>query len=245
MPTYRLDLAYVGTAFRGYARQPGQTTVQGVLEEALFHHTGRVETYVAGRTDKGVHAEGQVVSFGVEEPLDAARVTKSLNKQLGPDIAIKGLAQVGDGFHARFSATRRRYRYLVLARRIPDPFLATTSWHYGRSLDTTAMNDAAASFMGERDFASLCRRSGDASTTRHVLVAEWASRGDGFLEFRVEATSFCHQMVRSMVAICVDVGSGRLEASQIAVILAARDRNAGRGASPPHGLTLVSVDYSD
>ena len=107
------------------------------------------------------------------------------------------------------------------------------------------MNDAAASFMGERDFASLCRRSGDASTTRNVLLAEWAESGDGFLEFRVEATSFCHQMVRSMVAICVDVGNGRLEASEVAVILAARDRNAGRGAAPPHGLTLVAVDYSD
>jgi tRNA pseudouridine38-40 synthase len=243
VPTYRVDLAYDGSGFHGYARQPGVRTVQGELEHALEPHTGAIETFVAGRTDKGVHATGQVVSFTVDRVIDPSRVMRSLNRRLGPEIAVQGVAVAADGFHARFSATGRRYRYLVLVRPAPDPFLAAVSWHFPKVLDLGAMNDAAAQFVGEQDFASLCRRSGSAPTVREVREAVWVEREPGVLAFRVEASSFCHQMVRSMVAVCVDVGRGKLPAGSVAGILAAKDRRAGRGAAPAHGLTLVSVSY--
>ena len=244
MPTYRLDVAYDGSGFHGYARQPGVRTVQGDLEAALFVHTGRVETFVAGRTDKGVHAVGQVVSFSTTNDVDRDRVMRSLNRRLGPEIAALSLAAAPDGFHARFSATGRSYRYVLLTRGAPDPFLARTSWHYPQPLDIDAMNEAADFFVGVHDFASLCRRAGDASTVRNVHAATWAEIEPGIVEYRVEASSFCHQMVRSMVSVGVDVGRGKVEAAEVPAMLAALDRNASRGAAPPHGLTLVKVSYT-
>ena len=243
MPTYRLTIAYDGSGFHGYARQPEVRTVQGELEAALFVHTGEVETSVAGRTDKGVHAAGQVVSFHAPERLDEARLLRSLNRRLAPEIAAIDLCEVAPDFSARFSATGRAYVYRILNREAPDPFLAATTWHFPTPLDAEAMNLASAAFVGEQDFASLCRKAGDRSTVRPVRTAQWL-RHDDLLEFRVSASSFCHQMVRSMVAICVDVGRAKIDADAVPGILAAHDRHAGRGAAPPHGLTLVRVEYA-
>jgi tRNA pseudouridine38-40 synthase len=235
-------VAYDGSQFHGYARQPEVRTVQGELEGALFRLVGEVETTVAGRTDKGVHAAGQVVSFSTDTPVDRGRVIRSLNRQLAPEIAVLDLDVAPDGFSARFSAKERRYVYRVLNREAPDPFLAAISWHYEVPLDVNAMNTAAGAFVGEQDFASLCRKSGDRSTVRFVREAEWR-RGGHIVEFHVAASSFCHQMVRSMVAICVDVGRGKIAADAVPAMLEAKDRHAARGAAPPHGLMLVDVEY--
>jgi tRNA pseudouridine38-40 synthase len=243
VPTYRLDLAYDGSGFHGYARQPQVRTVQGDLEEALFVHTGPVETFVAGRTDKGVHASGQVVSFATPSAIDPHRIMRSVNRRLAPAIAVQSLEVAPDDFHARFSASGRSYRYLVLNRAAPDPFLAPISWHRPEPLDREAMNAAAGCFLGERDFASLCRKAAGSGTVRNVRRAEWLEPDRGLLQYRVEASSFCHQMVRSMVAICVDVGRGKIEAESVATMLDEMDRNSGRGAAPPHGLMLVRVSY--
>lgn len=243
MTVYRLDLAYDGRGFHGYARQPQVRTVQGELERALFYHVGAVETFVAGRTDKGVHATGQVASFTADPGLDLVRIRRSLNRQLGPEISIVGLTTAPDGFHARFSATGRSYRYQVLDRESPDPFLAATAWHYGSKLALGAMAAAVVPLVGEHDFASFCRRAGDRSTVRLVRRARWSRLRPDLLAFDVSASSFCHQMVRSIVAVSVEAGRGRLEPSSIASILAARDRQAAKGAAPPHGLTLVDVEY--
>ena len=135
MTTYRIDFAYDGSRFHGYARQPEVRTVQGELEAALFKLTGTVETAVAGRTDKGVHARAQVVSFETDEALDTVRIFRSLNRQLAPEIAVTRVGVAPAGFNARFSATGRAYTYLVLNREAPDPFLASTSWHYTSPLD--------------------------------------------------------------------------------------------------------------
>ena len=242
MPGYRLLLAYDGTGFHGYARQPGVRTVQGVLEEALTPIAGSQETFVAGRTDKGVHAAGQVVSFTTGEPVDPARIRRSINRRLGPEVSVLGVTEVADTFHARFSATGRAYRYLILNREPPDPFRTTATWHFPHPLDVAAMNEASSAFVGEQDFASLCRKAGDRSTVRDVFWAWWR-RDDDLVEFSVAASAFCHQMVRSMVAIAVDVGRGRVDAASIPTILAARDRDRGRGAAPAQGLTLVAVSY--
>ncbi len=243
MTTYRLDLAYDGTDFHGYARQPAVRTIQGELEAALERHIGSVETFVAGRTDRGVHATGQVASFATDAAVDPDRLRRSLNRMLGPEIAVLDLRSAGPGFHARFSATGRAYTYLVLDREPPDPFLARTAWHYGRPLHGDRMAAAAVHFVGEHDFASFCRAAEGRSTVRLVRVATWRRIREGLLAFDVAATSFCHQMVRSMVALSVEVGRGRVEPDTVPAIIAARDRAAARGAAPPHGLTLVSVDY--
>jgi tRNA pseudouridine38-40 synthase len=243
MPVYRMDLAYDGSGFHGYARQPGVRTVQGDLEAALHHHTGPLETYVAGRTDKGVHAAGQVASFTTDGHLDVVLVRRSLNRQLGPEIAVLAMSEAPVDFHARFSATGREYRYLVVDREAPDPFLAATAWHYGRTLDVDRMNTAAAAFVGEHDFASFCRRAGTRSTVRDVRRAAWHRRKERLLAFEIAASSFCHQMVRSLVALCVEVGRERVDPGAVPEILAACDRHAAKGAAPPHGLTLVAVQY--
>ena len=242
MDTYRIDLAYVGTGFHGYATQPNVRTVQGELDAALERVIGPVETFVAGRTDKGVHASGQVVSFSTDAAVDSDRLQRSLNKQLAPAIAVTALGRVAEGFHARFSATGRRYVYRILNRSAPDPFLAATSWHFSTPLDVAAMNAGCEALIGQHDFASLCRAAAGKSTVRDLRVVRWTETGD-MKELEVAASSFCHQMVRSIVALSVDVGRGRLEAGDVGRILAARDRKKGSGAAPAHGLTLVEVSY--
>ncbi len=242
MPVYRLDLAYDGTGFHGYARQPNVRTVQGELEEALFKHTGPVETSVAGRTDAGVHGRLQTVSFSTANDLEPDRLWRSLNSQLGPEIAISSVARASDDFDARFSAQSRQYRYFIHNAPVPDPLTRWYTWHVPHALDVDGMNEAAAAFVGEHDFASLCRAAEGRTTVRTVLEASWWRAGSQVL-YDVRALAFCHQMVRSMVALCVDVGRGRVAPGEVPAVLAARDRNAARGAAPPHGLVLWDVEY--
>jgi tRNA pseudouridine38-40 synthase len=243
MATYRLDLAYDGSGFHGYARQPHVRTVQGELEDALFKLTGEVETTVAGRTDRGVHARQQVVSFVAADGLDLGRIKRSLNRQLAPEIAVASVVVAPDGFNARFSATGRSYTYLVLNREEPDPFLAKTSWHYETPLNIETMNAGMGQLIGEHDFAAFCRKAGDRSTVRRLDQASWSDRGTRLLAFDVTASSFCHQMVRSLVALSVEIGRGRVDPESVAGILATKDRQHAKGAAPAHGLTLAAVSY--
>jgi len=244
VPTYRLDIGYDGSAFHGYARNPGVRTVQGDLEAALATITGvEIKTSVAGRTDAGVHARGQVVSFYAESELDTDRMARSLGSMLGQEVAVRSLIEADDGFDARRSARSRIYRYSIDDSPVPDPLTRVAVWHVAESLDVEAMNTAAAAFIGLHDFASLCRAQEGKTTMRTVLRAEW-SRPGSLLVYEVEAKAFCHQMVRSMVEVCVEVGRGRLDAENVPAILEALDRNAApRGAAPPHGLVLERVVY--
>ena len=244
MPTYRIDLAYDGTDFHGYGRQNNVRTVQGDLETALFRITGEVKTAVAGRTDGGVHAIGQVVSFFVDAPLDTKRLQRSLNAQLGPEIAANDITEVGDRFHARFSAVERRYRYRISNRPVHDPPTARTAWHVPEPLDVDAMDEAVGAFVGVHDFASLCRKAPGRTTVREVRDAGWARKGD-IVELSIGAVAFCHQMVRSIVTVSVDVGKGQCRPEDVSGIVAARDRDLVRGLAPPHGLTLVAVVYDE
>ncbi len=243
MPTFRLELGYDGSGFHGFARNRGVRTVQGDLEEALSTITGiEITTVVAGRTDAGVHAKGQVVSFETDTAIDADRVWRSLRSMLGPEIAVNSLTEVESGFNARFSAGSRTYRYSIDEAPVPDPLARSSVWHVGEPLDLDAMNEAAGTFVGTHDFASLCRAQEGKTTERTVTRAAWARQG-ALLVYEVEAKAFCHQMVRSMVALCVEVGRGRVKAEAVPGILEAKDRNAARGAAPPHGLVLWEVGY--
>jgi len=243
MPTLRLDLAYDGTGFRGYARQRGQRTVQSVLEDAIETVLGvPVDTSVAGRTDAGVHARAQVVSLQIEDRVDLARLARSINGLVGPEVSVSAITEVDDGFNARFSAAWRRYRYSISTGDVPDPLTRGFVWHIGPRIDLGAMVGTAAEFVGEHDFSAFCRSVAGKSNVRRVDEARWEP-GDSQMEFWIGANAFCHQMVRSMVGLSYDVGRGFTDAGSVREIIAAGDRSRVSTIAPPHGLTLWEVGY--
>jgi tRNA pseudouridine38-40 synthase len=243
VPTYRLDIAYDGSGFRGFARQPDQRTVQGEVEAVLERVFGRpVLTVGAGRTDAGVHARGQVMSFVDGTGVEPAVIKRAVTGLLTPGIVATACTVVDDDFDARFSATWRSYRYRILNTPDPDPLLHPSTWHISDPLDLAAMNQASGLLVGERDFASFCRKAEGRTTVRTVLEAVWEPIG-GLVVLRIRATAFCHQMVRSIVGFCVDVGRGRVPADSVPAVLAAKDRAAARPIAPPQGLILWEVGY--
>ena len=241
----RLVVAYLGTGFRGFAAQPAQRTVAGVLAAAIERHVRHtVELTCAGRTDAGVHAWGQVVSCDLRAGTDLAALARALNRSLGPAVVVRSAEVAPPGFDARRSATGRRYRYSIVNRPAPDPFRAATAWHVAAPLDLAAMRLACDAIHGEHDFSSFCRRPPvPASLVRVVRDARWVDEGDGVLRFEIEATSFCHQMVRSVVGTLVEVGRGRRRAGEMAAVVRAGDRAAAGQMAPAHGLCLWEVTY--
>ncbi|OWY61016.1 tRNA pseudouridine(38-40) synthase TruA [cyanobacterium TDX16] len=228
-------------------------TVGGELVAAVEKVLGvPVELACAGRTDAGVHASGQVISFAVPGDADLARLQQSVNRMLGPEVVLREVEQAPWDFDARFSARARAYRYTVLNRPVPDPFLAATSWFVPEPLELRAMRAACDPLIGEHDFSSFCRRpkpgprtppDEQVSLVRRVLSAEWVDLGDDVLRFDVEATSFCHQMVRSLVAVLVDAGRGRRTPADVMALLRAKDRAGAASPAPPEGLNLWHVTY--
>ncbi len=243
MPTYRLDIAYDGSKFYGYAIQPNVPSVQGKLETALAPYTGGVKTHVAGRTDKGVHASQQVVSFTCEE-FDTDKALRSLNSLLSPEIAARKLVVVDDDFHARFSATGRAYRYQIRNAKVHDPLTASTVWTYEAPLDEALMNQAVEPLVGVHDFSAFCRSYDNRSPVREILWAQWRRRGED-LDLSIGARSFCHQMVRSIVALSVEAGCGLVDVAEVPDILGSLDRTNAKGVAPAHGLVLVAVAYDE
>jgi tRNA pseudouridine38-40 synthase len=243
MMRYRLDIAYDGGRFHGFARQPDVRTVQGEIEQVLERVTGTpVETVGAGRTDAGVHARRQVMSFSLDTPVEPDRIKRAVTGMLGPGIAATGCTVADDDFDARFSARWRSYRYRVLNTPDPDPLLHQTTWHVSEHLDVDAMNMAASGFVGEHDFASFCRRAEGKTTVRTVLSVSW-HREDHLVVCSIQALAFCHQMVRSIVGFCVDAGRNRADPASVAEVLEARDRAEARPIAPPQGLILWDVGY--
>lgn len=243
MPTYRLEMAYDGSGFRGYAKQKSQRTVQGELETALTTLIGsEVETAVAGRTDAGVHARGQVVSFELAGAIDENRVLRSLNGLLGPEISVSSVVLSSDGFNARFSAKWRRYRYLMDSKPSRDPLVRHLTWHVGAGLDVPAMQTTARAFIGEHDFSSFCRSVEGRSNVRRVEQST-LEESEGLYAFWMTANAFCHQMVRSVVGHIYDVGRGFSRAEDVEEVIVARDRSRVATVAPPQGLTLWEVGY--
>lgn len=249
----RLTVAYDGTDFRGFAAQPGVPTVAGVLTDAIMRVTGEtIELVCAGRTDAGVHAHGQVVSFDLAaahcDAAGLARLATAVTKLCGPSVVVREVGVAPDEFDARHSATSRTYRYSVLASPVPDPFRVRTTWHVPVPLDLRAMTLACDPLIGEHDFSSFCRAATRADGTpaplvRRVIDARWVALDEDLLQFRITASSFCHQMVRAVVGTLVEVGRGRRRAGEIMGILAARDRHAAGQLAPPTGLCLWEVGY--
>lgn len=241
----RLVVEYDGAGLGGWQRQDNAPTVQGHLEDALatlLQHPAAVTG--ASRTDAGVHALGQVASFRTARPIPLHGVRRGLNSLLPERIAITDAAEAPEGFHPRFSATGKHYRYLFLARPDRSPRWRDWAWHRPQPLDAGAMRAAAAAFVGERDFAAL-RAAGCTArtTTRRIDAVDLTEPEPGLLALDVRGNAFLRNMVRIVAGTLVDVGEGRLAPAQIPEILASKDRTRAGQTAPAHGLTLVAVRY--
>jgi tRNA pseudouridine38-40 synthase len=255
---WKLTLAYDGSDFQGWQVQPECATVQGTLADALERVTGeRVLPQGSGRTDTGVHAEGQVASCQLLSAIPAENLQRALNRILPVSIRVMRVEPVDANFHARHSTRRKTYEYRVYRGAICPPTLARYVHAMPWSLDVTAMNAAAQFIVGEHDFTSFAATEGDVATrnrqlppeqrnfARRIYSSSWEERDCKLLVYRVEGSGFLHHMVRNLVGTFLDVGRGRRSAASIPDILAARDRSAAGPTAPPTGLFLVNVVYED
>ncbi len=241
----RIDLAYDGTAFHGWAAQPGLRTVQGELQAALatvLRTPEPVPVVCAGRTDAGVHARGQVVHVDVEGVPDG--LSRRLNGVLPDDVRVREVAEAPPGFDARFGALWRRYAYRVAdAETTLDPLARHHVLTWPRPLDLDLMNEASAPLVGRHDFAAFCKQREGATTIRTLLDLSWARDDAGRAVATVRADAFCHSMVRSLVGCLLAVGEGRRPPAWAAEVLAAGRRDAAVAVAAAHGLTLEEVAY--
>lgn len=262
-----LGVAYDGTEFHGFAAQPGQHTVAGVLASAIAQIFGTDDPRLtcAGRTDAGVHALAQVVQFDIDEVVLTRRLrsdlagnthvgvelpalARALSSLAGPAIDVWRSVIVSPDFDARHSALARRYRYDVGVGMRRDPLRRSSIWHIGSALNLSLLRLATDPLIGEHDFAAFCRRPPDRPTgplTRVVHDARWHKATGEILRFEIEAGAFCHQMVRSIVGALVAVGQERLRPSDLVDLLRSGRRDGAPTLAPPHGLCLTTVRYPE
>jgi len=243
----RIDLSYDGTNFSGWAIQPDRRTVQQCIEEAIRTVAqAKAETIVAGRTDAGVHATGQVIHVDLPESLELDDLAYKLNRILDEDIRINQIQIAPTAFHARFSALRRYYEYRILDENKVIPPLArfnTAPWY--RPLDVDQMNRASALLLGTHDFAAFCKFREGATTIRTLETYQWRRDSDGYLVGDVVADAFCYSMVRNLVGAIVCVADGRKESDWISTLLENKERVSDSLVFPARGLSLYKVDYPD
>ncbi|PSK65266.1 tRNA pseudouridine synthase A [Micromonospora sp. MH33] len=246
----RLDVSYDGTDFSGWAAQPTRRTVAGVLMQTLDLVLGAgtaTGLTVAGRTDAGVHATGQVCHLDLPAEVwrqHDGKLLRRLARLLPPDVRVRAMTEVPADFDARFSATFRRYEYRVTdAPWGAEPLRRTDTLAWPKPLDLAALNAAAAGLVGEHDFAAYCRRKENATTLREVTRLDWRRDPDGILVATVQADAFCQNMVRSLVGAMLVAGDGRRPVEWPAGLLSRRERSSEVTVAPAHGLALVEVGY--
>jgi tRNA pseudouridine38-40 synthase len=250
MRNLKLIVSYDGSEFAGWQVQPGSATVQGTLASAIGRITGeKVLPQGSGRTDAGVHALAQVVTFVTESPVPTANFVKALNDLLPSSIRILEVEEAAADFHARKSALSKTYRYRIHRGAICPPFLARYVWHYPFPLNESAIERAGALVVGEHDFTSFAavdaeRGSEDrpVSNVRRIFSSHWERREDE-LVYMVKGSGFLHHMVRNLVGTFILVGKGTLQPEDIPRIIAARSRSAAGATGPASGLYLVNVEY--
>jgi tRNA pseudouridine38-40 synthase len=240
---YRLIVEYDGTEFSGWQLQPHGRTVQGVLEQAVERFIGSpVRVSAAGRTDAGVHAAGQVVTFRCDRVLDPTVVRRALGALTPDDLAVRSVEIVAGDFDVRRAARARVYVYRIWNRRQRSPFWRRYAWHVPWPLDAAAMHAAAAQLVGEHDFSSFRAAECDAAHPMRRVVRSGVARDGDLLVYEVEATAFLRHMVRNIVGTLVEIGSHRRDAD-LAALLALRDRTRAAATAPAHGLCLSEVRY--
>ena len=250
MRNLKLIVSYDGSEFAGWQVQPDCATVQGTLASAIGRITGeKVLPQGSGRTDAGVHALAQVVTFATESSVPTANFVKALNDVLPQSIRVLEAAEAAVDFHARKSARAKTYRYRIYRPAIRPPFLARYVWHYPFPLNETAIERAAVLIVGEHDFTSFAavdpeRGSEDrpASNVRSIFSSSWERQADEFV-YTVKGSGFLHHMVRNLVGTFILVGKGTLRPNDLSRILEARNRSAAGATAPASGLYLVNVEY--
>ena len=240
----KLTLAYDGSRFVGWQRQATGESIQGLLEDVLARLEGApVTVHGAGRTDAGVHAEGQVASAHVTFAHDAATVVCAANAHLPPEIRVVAVEDAAADFHARFSARRKTYRYQIANRAVLSPFVRAYAWHVPERLDRIAMGEGAATLLGTHDFSALQSAGGAVATTIRTLArSEFVDRGV-LLTYEVEGDGFLRHMVRAVVGTLVEVGRGWRSPRDVQMLLTEGCRAEAGATAPAHGLVLVSVEY--
>ncbi|MGA2100526.1 MAG: tRNA pseudouridine(38-40) synthase TruA [Candidatus Sulfotelmatobacter sp.] len=250
MRNLKLILSYDGAEFSGWQVQPDAGTVQGTLASAIGRITGeKVLPQGSGRTDAGVHALAQVVTFVTESSVPIQNFVKALNDILPASVRVLHVAEMPGEFHARHSARGKTYRYRMYRSSICPPFLARYVWHYPYTLDEEAMARAAALIVGEKDFTSFAavdpergREGEQVSNVRTIFSSSWERSGDELI-YTVRGSGFLHHMVRNLVGTFVLVGRGTLQAEDVTRIIEARNRSAAGATAPASGLYLVEVEY--
>jgi len=246
-PRLWAKIEYDGTDFYGFQVQARERTVQGELERALESLTGEPARIVgAGRTDRGVHARGQVVSFQTSWQHGLVDLQGAFNAVLPADVAVLAMGVAPEGFHPRFSALSRRYRYTILNQAWRSPLLRRTAWHVGRELDAGRLSQASEYLVGSQDFATFGRPpTGEpgASTVRRVFEARWQKQGP-LLTFDIEANAYLYRMVRSIVGTLTQVGWGQISVDDFRAMLEARGHSLIRRVAPARGLCLMQVQYA-
>ncbi len=249
MPRFKCTLEYDGTPYAGWQWQDDQPSAQGALEAAIrafAQEESRAQC--AGRTDAGVHATGQVVHFDISKPRTAYQVIEGLNYHLiqaAETVRVVACKEVSDEFHARFSATERRYLYRLINRRAPLALDVGRAWHIGWELNVAAMQEAAKLLLGKHDFTSLRATSCQSESPVKTLDKLDIEKHGDEIRFHVAARSFLHHQVRNIVGTLERVGAGKLTPQDIPRILAAKDRSAAGQTAPAYGLYLVGVDYAE
>ena len=251
MRTLKLTVAYDGAEFYGWQVQPERTTVQGTLASAIGRITGeKVLPQGSGRTDAGVHALAQVMTFMTESSVPTENFVKALNDILPASVRVLEVVEMPAGFHARHAARAKSYRYRIYRGAICPPFLARYVWHYPHPLDEHAMEQAAGLVVGEKDFTSFAavdpergREAETRSNVRTIFSSTWERAGEELI-YSVRGSGFLHHMVRNLVGTFLLVGRGTLQVEDITRILEARDRSAAGATAPASALYLVSVEYA-
>ncbi len=245
---YRATVAYDGTAYIGYQRQADGQTVQGELEKALskLNKSRPVTVYGSGRTDSGVHAHGQEISFDlIDWKHGIPTMVRALNATLPNDIAVANITIAAENFHPRFAARRRSYRYRIYNAPLRSPHLFRYTWHIARELDLDAMNTAAVALVGEHDFETFGRAPTPGGHTRRRLFRASWSREEEIVAFDIQGNAFLYRMVRNLVGSLVQVGLGNWSPDEIQKRLAQKNSDFCAAPAPPQGLSLIRVEFEE
>jgi tRNA pseudouridine38-40 synthase len=244
MQNFKLTIQYDGTHYHGWQMQANARTIQGELTRVLSILDHRpVTVYGAGRTDAGVHAEGQIANFFAEREFEPRLLRDAINGNLDNDIRVLDVASVPDSFNARFSAVKKRYRYRIWTADVLSPFLRRYVYHYRGELDIYVMRSAGESLLGRHDFTAFTVTSSDAEDHIRTIIDLKVEQLDNEISMFITADGFLRYMVRTIVGTLVDVGRGKRTVASVAAALESLDRSRSGPSAPANGLTLISVDY--